>query len=86
MTETEIPAEPITFIDSVVELMISHGELEQGFAVSETAKKAFAATLARWTTVEGKITQEQINQTTRNVKSFVTGYWYGKKHKFVSNI
>lgn len=78
---SEIPLEPIAFINEIHELMIKNSMIQK-FAITEEAKKSFGASLAKWITVEGgAMTDAQRNQAVRNTMSFIIGYYFGRLHK-----
>lgn len=82
-----IPAEPVVFIDTIIELMIKHKQLYEGFKLPMEVKMAFGRDLANWIKIDmgeqtgqTELTEDQKLEAVRLTKSFIEGYYWGRKY------
>mgnify|MGYP001563653211 FL=1 len=82
---TEIPVEPIAFVDAIIAIMIKHHEIYEGFSISEEAKISFGANLAKWIQTDS-LTEQQRDEAVKLTKMFILGYYWGRKHRMALGI
>ena len=75
-----IQLEPIAFINEIQMIMVKNNMIGY-FEISDNAKKSFGANIAKWITVEGRMTDEQRNQAVKQTMSFILGYYWGRLNK-----
>ena len=85
--EHTIPAEPVTFVDEILSQMIKHKEINEAFSINEAAKVSFGCSLGKWIQTDGKkMTEEQVKEAVKETKSFIIGYYWGRKHRMALSI
>lgn len=84
MTDERIPAEPVAFVDEILSIMVKNKEINEAFSITEDAKISFGCNLGKWIQTDGKkMTQEQVKEAVKETKSFIIGYYWGRKHRKV---